>query len=118
MSALTEQQLKEIRTRWQGSWMGEPYRLTITNTNRPGTTLDALSHAREDVPALLAEVARLTAENEHLAEADAVYADVPEDDDQPTRAQASADKLRALFAGGCMPAAEYTATRGEPGGDA
>lgn len=38
--------------------------------------------------------------------------------DQPTRAQASADKLRALFAGGCMPAAEYTATRGEPGGDA
>lgn len=37
------------------------------------------------------------------------------DDEQPTRAQTSADKLRRLFDGGCMPAAAYQGTRGEPG---
>lgn len=67
MSApLSEQQLAEIRARWQFIPRDEEYRLTVTNTSHPGTTLTALEHAREDTPALLAEVTRQAREVERL----------------------------------------------------
>lgn len=78
-AALTpEQQLAEIRARWAHVPAGERPRLTITNSSSPGVTINALSHAAEDVAHLLAEIARLT------AECDALTADlaVPGEGDQ------------------------------------
>lgn len=59
---LSPERLAEIRKRWALVPAGQPYRLTVTNTNRPACTVDALSHAGRDVPALLAEVDRLTSQ--------------------------------------------------------
>lgn len=95
MSApLSEQQLAEIRARWQFIPRDEEYRLTVTNTSHPGTTLTALEHAREDTPALLAEVARLQAERHERNEAldDAVKA-IREKDELLAEFEAERDKL-------------------------
>lgn len=64
--AAAEDQLAEIRSRWAHVPRGERPRLTITDSSSPGVTINALSHAAEDVAALFAEIDRLTAENDAL----------------------------------------------------
>lgn len=59
---LTPERLAEIRDRWALIPAHEQPRITVTNSSRGGTLLNALGHAREDVPALLAELDRLHAE--------------------------------------------------------
>jgi hypothetical protein len=52
------ERLAEIAARW-AAVPGEPYWVTVAGTSQPGVTMTALSHAGEDVPALVAEVERL-----------------------------------------------------------
>lgn len=67
MSApLSERRLAEIRDRWAPIPADERPRISVTNSSRGGTLLNALSHAVQDVPALLAEVARQAREIERL----------------------------------------------------
>jgi hypothetical protein len=53
------ERLAEITARWAAVPAGEPYWVTVAGTSQPGVTMTALSHAGEDVPALVAEVERL-----------------------------------------------------------
>jgi hypothetical protein len=69
MSAgLSEERLAEIAARWEPVPASEDCRLTVTNTSRPGTTLNALAHARTDVLALLAHVAEVTSQRDYWHE--------------------------------------------------
>lgn len=63
MSApMSPERLAEIAARWGAVSATESPRLAVRDSSRPGVVLDALHHARTDVPALLAEVERLRAE--------------------------------------------------------
>jgi enoyl reductase-like protein len=59
--SMPPERLAEITARW-AAVPGEPYWVTVTGASQPGVTMTALSHAGEDVPALVAEVERLTAQ--------------------------------------------------------
>lgn len=59
---MTPERLAEIRARWAGIPADERPRFTITDSSRPGSLLDAVHHAPEDVAGLLAEVTRLRGE--------------------------------------------------------
>lgn len=67
---LSPQRETEIRERWSGVPSGERIGLRVTDSSRPGTVLNALLSAPEDVPALLAELAAVRAERDALVKRD------------------------------------------------
>lgn len=76
---MSADRLAEIQARWVHIPTDERPRITVTNSSRGGTLLNALGHARTDVPWLVAEVQTLrtqlaTAERQ-LAEVDDALAD-------------------------------------------
>ena len=54
----------EIRARWEHIPGDEQPRIAVTNSSRAGSLLNALGHARHDVPALLAELDAVRAERD------------------------------------------------------
>ncbi len=61
---LTPEREAEIAARWQHIPTDEQPRIAVTNSSRGGSLLNALGHARHDVPALLAELAAVRAERD------------------------------------------------------
>lgn len=61
---LTPQRETEIAARWEHIPTDEQPRIAVTNSSRGGSLLNALGHAREDVPALLAELAAVRKERD------------------------------------------------------
>lgn len=59
--SISPDRVQEIRVRWSGIPTDERPQLTVTNSSRPGSLIDALAHAREDVPWLLDRVDDLEA---------------------------------------------------------
>ena len=61
---LSPQRETEIRERWSGIPSSERFGLSVTDTTRPGTLLNALLSAPADVNALRAELAAVRAERD------------------------------------------------------
>lgn len=58
----------KIAARWEHVPTDEQPRIAVTNSSRGGSLLNALGHARHDVPALLAELAAVRAERDEARE--------------------------------------------------
>ena len=65
---LSPQREASIVARWEHVPTDEQPRFTVTDSSRPGTLLNAVGHAPEDVKALAAELAAVRAERDEALE--------------------------------------------------
>ena len=88
---LTPEREAEIAARWEHIPANEQPRIAVTNSSRGGSLLNALGHARHDVPALLAELAAVRAERD-LAQRKVASLKVEQDRDDAEYAAVIAER--------------------------